>query len=694
MKTRRRILLAFVFIVGPVSAATVAWVGATLWQYEKELPSIEKVYNIKPRLSTRLYDRYDRPFYDFYTERRELVPLANLPPHLIQSLLATEDRDFYQHWGVQWRAIVRAVLVNALEGQRAQGGSTITQQLARQLFLTPEKTLPRKIKEWMMAIKLERIYAKNEILEMYLNHNYFGAGAYGIQAAAQTYFGKKAEDLTLIEGALLIGVLPAPTLYSPMRNPDLAMKRRNTVLRSLLAVGDIDAAACDSLSALPIELHATEAPTQVGDYFAEEIRRYIEKTYGVEALYTEGWSIYTTLDPDIQRVAEQTVRSRLDSLRGVAAARYPANDPVYTYIVRDSVTGRLTRVRKKMQAALMAIDNKTGGVLAMVGGYDYGESQFNRVTQALRQPGSAFKPFVLTAAVEAGFKPSDTILDAPVLIKIPGAPDYNPANFDGKFLGPVTIRFGYRESRNLVAIRLLQKIDPQRAVFYAQRMGITTPLLPVPSLAIGSSEVTLYDLTAAYTTFPNGGIKTVPTLIRKIKDRFGRTVEDHPAPRREEVLSAPTAYTVLDVLKSVIDSGTAASARSRGFWRPAAGKTGTTNEYMDNWFIGFTPQITCGVWVGYDLKTPIGGYHTGTGAATALPIWTDVMKFASRDLTPDDFPTPDGILKIMVCQDSNKRASENCPAIREEVFTNPDDTLEVCPLHDPNARKKAKRVRL
>ncbi|MEW5702698.1 MAG: PBP1A family penicillin-binding protein [Candidatus Zixiibacteriota bacterium] len=690
----RRLILITLLVVVPIGAALSAWVVATLWRYGQELPSIEQVYSFKPRLSTRLFDRNDQPFYEFYTERRVLTPLSKLPPHVVRALIATEDREFYDHWGVRWTAILRGVVIRPLIGRRPQGGSTITQQLARQLFLTPERTIERKIKEWMVAIKLERVYAKDEILEMYLNHSYYGSGAYGIEAAAQTYFGKHTEELSLLEGAVLVGLLPAPSAYSPLRNRERARARRNVVLRSLATVGDLDQTACDSLSALPIELHTAEAPTQIGDYFAEEIRRYIERTYGEDALYTEGWSIYTTFDPGIQRVAERTVQYRLDSLRGVAAARHGPNDPVYTYLVYDSTSGRRVRVRKKMQAAIMVMDNETGAILAMVGGYDYGESQFNRVTQALRQPGSAFKPFILTAAVEAGFRPSDTILDAPVLIKIPGAPDYNPGNFDNKFEGPVTIHYGLRESRNLVFVRLLQKIDVQRAVFYAEKMGISTPLLPVPSLAIGSSEVTLSDMVEAYSVFPNGGIRTDPTQIRRITDQFGRVIEERSAPRREEVLSAQTAYVVLHTMKSVIDSGTAASARSRGFWRSAAGKTGTSNEYMDNWFVGFTPQITCGVWVGYDLKTPIGGYHTGTGAATALPIWTEVMKYATRDLPAGDFVAPEGVYTIMVCQDSNKRAVEDCPANREEVFTNPADTLDTCPIHDRWRRHRPRRLRL
>lgn len=680
-------LLLPCFIIG------LGWTATTLWRYTQELPSIEEVYNIKPRLSTQLYDKDDKPFYEYFTERRVLTPLDSLPANLVRALIATEDREFYNHWGVRWTAIVRALIVNLQAGRRAQGGSTITQQLARKLFLTPERTLERKIKEWLMAIKLERSYSKNEILEMYFNINYYGAGAYGIGAAAQTYFGKSPQNLELMESATLVGVLPAPSAYSPMRNPDLARQRRNTVLRSLVAVGELDRAAYDTLSPMEIVLHQPEAGAygDYGDYFAEEVRRYVVKQYGEDALYTEGLRIYTTLDSDLQKYAEEIVRKRLDSLRSVAEMRHGPNDPVYTYPVYDSSLGRTVRVRKKMQAAMMIMDNRTGGVLAMVGGHDYEESEFNRVTQALRQPGSAFKPFVLTAAIEAGFTPADTILDGPVLIPIPGAPDYSPGNFDGKFEGPVSIRYGIRESRNLVSVRLLQKLDVFRVVDLAEKMGISTKLLPYPSLAVGSSEVTVWDMTTAYSCFPNRGIRTEPQLIRRITDRNGKVIEENSTPRRQEVLPANVAYAVTHVLETVVDSGTAASIRRRGFQRPCAGKTGTSNEYMDNWFVGFTPQLTCGVWVGYDLKTPIGGYHTGTGAATALPIWTAVMQKASEKLPVEDFEVPDDVYPITVCQDSNKRATDHCHAVRQEVFIRAADTLDTCPVHDRDSRYRSPR---
>jgi penicillin-binding protein 1A len=674
-----------------------AWIAVTVWGYRKDLPSIERVYNIKPRLITKLYDHDGNQFYDFYVEKRVLTPFDKIPKQMIQALLASEDRDFYDHWGVQWTAIVRGVIIRPLRGLRAQGGSTITQQLARSLFLTRERTIARKVKEWMTAVRLERRYAKNEILEMYLNQNYYGAGAYGVQAAAQTYFAKDAEDLDVSEAAVLIGLLPAPTRYSPRRNEELSRQRRNVVLNAMVDVGYLDQATYDSLSVLPIMLRTAEPEPRVGDYFAEDVRRYLEETYGEDTLYTEGLSIQTTIDTSWQREAEEVVDSHLDSLQAVLEARHKPTDRRFYLPVYDSTTGETTLVHKKLQAALVAIDNATGEVRAMVGGYDFADSKWNRATQATRQPGSSFKPFVLTAAVDAGYMPRDTIYDSPIVMNIPGYGEWSPRNFDEKFRGPITIREGYQDSRNLVSIRLLQKLDPQRAVFFAKKMGITTPIKPVASLAIGSEEVTLLDLTSAYTTFPNGGIRTKPRMIRKVTDRFGGILEDHPAPEQEEVLSAKVAYTVLHVLKSVIDRGTGKGARRRGFRRPAAGKTGTTNEYMDNWFIGFTPQVTCGVWVGYDLKTPIGGFHTGTGAATALPIWTEFMKFACRDLPPIDFPVPDGIILYRACDQSYMRASEFCPSTHEEVAVDPHDTVDVCPIHGLDEKGqplRKKKIRL
>jgi penicillin-binding protein 1A len=376
---------------------------------------------------------------------------------------------------------------------------------------------------------------------------------------------------------------------------------------------------------------------------------------------------------------------------------HPPDDPVYTFAVFDEETGDSVRQYKKLQAALFAMDNETGDVLAIVGGRDFKESQWNRAIQAPRQPGSAFKPFVLTAAIEAGFMPSDTLYDSPIVLTIPGTDDWRPHNFDLKFKGAMPLRVGIAQSRNLIAIKLMQRIDANRVVFYVHQMGIESKLLAVPTLAIGTSEVTLNELTAAFSCFPNGGIRTKPRLIRKILDRFGNPLEINDVAQKQEALSAKTAYIVTSVLQSVTSpefQGTGRGMRWRGFKRPAGGKTGTSSDYMDNWFMGFTPQITCGVWVGYDLKTPVGGYHTGTGAATALPIWTKWMIAAHDSLPVLDFECPEGVYEKEVCRETGFIATDFCIDTYTEVFLNPADTLNYCPLHsfdmDEHGKKKTK----
>jgi len=672
-------------------------VARTIKVYQEGLPSIEQIYNITPVLPTKLYDRHGRMFKQFYRERRALARYEELPPALIDAALATEDRNFYGHWGFDWKGLARAALVNLRRGTRLQGGSTVTQQLARLLFLTREKTITRKIKEILTAIKIERTYAKNEILEMYFNLNNFGSGAYGVKSAAHTYFSKDVSELDILESALLVAVLKAPTRYSPLNNPARAYARRNIVLNSMRDFGRITPEEHDSLRAQPLRLKPATVEYGVGEYFSETVRQYIEKTYGVSGLYADGLEVYTTMDFGLQEAAEEFIRHNIDSLRAVVESTYAPDDPVYTVAVYDEETGDSVRQYKKLQAALFAMDNESGDVLAIVGGRDFAESQFNRATQALRQPGSAFKPFVLTAAIDAGFMPRDTLYDSPIILSIPGTKEWRPHNFDSKFKGAMPLRQGIAESRNLIAIKLLQRIDARRVVFYAHQMGIKSELLPVPTLAIGTSEVTLADMTEAFSCFPNGGIRTKPKFIRKILDRFGNPLEINEVAQKQEVLSAKTACIVTSVLQSVTSPahrGTGRGMRWRGFTRPAGGKTGTSDEYMDNWFLGFTPQITCGVWVGYDLKTPIGGYHTGTGAANALPIWTKWMIRAHDSIPPSRFDVADGVYVKEVCWETGYIAGEFCIDTYPEVFLNPADTLNVCPVHRfdiTDAEKKIKK---
>ena len=698
--TRFRRWVAAIILVAMALAFAMA---RTIKVYQEDLPSIDQIYNITPVLPTKLYDCHGRLFKQFYRERRTLARYEELSPHLIDALLATEDRNFYGHWGFNWKGLVRAAVVNLLHGRTVQGGSTITQQLARLLFLTNEKTVARKIKEILTAIRIERRYAKNEILEMYFNLNNFGSGAYGVKSAAQTYFSKDVGELDVLESAVLVAALKAPTRYSPLNDPARAKARRNVVLAALRDYGKITDHEFDSVSALPLRLKPGTVEFGVGEYFSETVRQYIERKYGTSGLYADGLAVYTTMDFDLQQAAEDLVRRQLDSQRAAVQARYTSNDPMYTELVTDPETGKMTRQYKKLQAALFAMDNGSGDILAVVGGHDFAESQFDRATQAMRQPGSAFKPFVLTAAVEAGFMPRDTMYDSPIVLHIPGQPAWQPHNFDQKFKGAMTLREGIAESRNLIAIRLLQKIDVQRAIFYAHQMGIESELIPVPTLAIGTSEVTLAELTEAFSCFPNGGIRTKPRYIRKVLDRYGNPLEINEVPQRQEALSAKTAFIVTSVLRSVLDEaeGTAHGIRGRGFARPAGGKTGTSNEYMDTWFIGFTPQITCGIWVGYDQKTPVGGYRTGTGAANALPIWTNFMKTALDTIPPTDFKVPEGVYVKNVCRQTGDIATDLCIDTYPEVFTNPNDTLNVCSVHrlghksrdHREVKKEKKRIR-
>ncbi len=654
----------------------------TIKTYQEDLPSIEQIYNITPILPAKVYDRNGRLFKQFYRERRMLARYDELPQPLIDALLATEDRKFYDHWGFDWTGLARAIVVNIRRGGITQGGSTVTQQLARMLFLTPERTLTRKIKELLTAIKIERTYSKNEILEMYLNLYNFGSGAYGVKSAAQTYFSKDINELDILDCAVLAATFKAPNRYAPLRNPTRAYRRRNVVLASMRDFGKITQEQFDSLRVLPLRIKPATVEYGVGEYFSEEIRRYIEKNYGVSGLYSDGLEIYTTMDFGLQEAAERFIRQSIDSLRASAEAKHtPEKNPEYYLTKIDPETGDTTFVHKKLQAALYALDNKTGDVLVIVGGRSFAESQWNRATQAHRQPGSSFKPFVVTAAIEAGFMPSDTLYDSPIVLSIPGTPEWRPHNFDLKFKGKMTLRAGIADSRNLISIKLLQQIDPKRAIFYAHQMGIRSDLLPVPTLAIGASEVYLSEMVEAYACFPNGGIHTTPRLIKKILDRYGNPLEINAVAQKQEALSAKTAYIVTSVLESVAREGTGKGMRWRGFTRPAGGKTGTTDSYMDNWFMGFTPQITAGVWVGYDLKTPIGGYHTGTGAATALPIWTKFMIAAHDSLPELAFEIPDGVYEKEVCRETGYIATDFCIDTYPEVFLDPADTLNYCPLH-------------
>ncbi len=649
--------------------------------YQSDLPSFEQLHNIEPSLKTKIYDRNGYLLKEFYTENRALTSYQDIPPHLIEMLLASEDREFYDHWGINVQRLFRVAVTNVLKWRKAAGASTVTQQLSRMLFLTQDKTYERKIKEALTAIKLERTYSKEEILEMYLNQYYFSRGAYGIAAASNLFFSKKPAELGLNDCAILIGLLPAPNINSPFNNPDKALKARNRVLYSYYSWDKITRDEYDSLKAEPLTITPPEEEIGTAPYFTEAIRQYIYDKYGEDELYSGGLKVYTSLDIGLQKEAEHAVAKKVDSLRARIERTHDLDNKAYTLFLPDTVNdiGQPIRAYKKVQGAMVAIDNANGDVLVMVGGRSFEESKWNRAYQATLQPGSAFKPFVYTACIDNGFRTTDIIDDNPIVLEIPGTKDWRPHNYDSKFKGPITLRQGIRESRNLVAIRLLLKINPQEAIFYAQRMGISTPLEPVMSLAIGTEEVRLVELVSAFSTFPNKGIHIPYRMIHRIVDRYGSVVEDNTAVEKEEVLSAQTAYIMVDLMRSVVDAGTGRGVRYRGFSRPAGGKTGTSNNFCDNWFVGYTPQITAGCWVGFDDKTSLG--RNQDGAKNGVPIWTEFMIAAHDSLPIAGFEEPDGIVHLDVCLESGEIATDRCVDVRKEIFTADNCPTTTCRLH-------------
>lgn len=651
--------------------------------YKEDLPSFEELHNIEPSLKTKIYSADGALLQSYFNENRVLTPYSQMPKHLINMLLAVEDQQFWDHWGINVVRVAKAAFVDLVEGRIAQGASTITQQLSRMLFLDREKTFARKIKEALTAIKLERTYSKEEILQMYLNQYYFGRGAHGIAAASRAYFDKRVDELSINDCALLVALLKGPSRFKVFDSTDLAIRIRNRSLYSYYGWGKISRAEYDSLRSLPLELKEPLQESGRAPYFTEMVRQYILDKYGEKVLYSGGLTVMTTLDWKLQQATEFQVKSKLDSLQARIERSYPITSSAYAYALPDTVDiyGDSIRVYKQIQGAAIAINNENGNILSLVGGRSFAETKFNRAVQARLQPGSAFKPFIYTAAIDNGYHPSDIFYDNSIKLQIPGAKDWRPHNFDNEFLGRMTLRKGLEMSRNLIAIKLLLKITPEQAIFYAHKMGISDPLEPVASLAIGTGVVKPLEIVSAFTVFPNGGIHVPPRYILRIVDRYGNVLEDNSNIQKEEVLSAQTAYIMVSMMRSVLDGekGTGRGARWRGFTRPAGGKTGTSDNFCDNWFIGYTPQITAGVWVGFDEKTSIG--KNQTGAVNALPIWVEIMKSAHENLPVLDFERPDGIEEAIVCLESGKLATDRCVEVVKEIFRTEDVPVVTCPIH-------------
>lgn len=660
-------------VAGLVVLAAGALFGAYRY-FSADLPSTARLEMIEPTLKTQVFGADSSVVGEFFIEDRALVALKDLPPYVPAAFVAVEDRKFYTHWGVDMFGIARAVLSNVRHGRRVQGGSTITQQLARNLFDMFENTLTRKIKEALLAMRIERAYSKDEILQMYLNQIYFGSGAHGIEAAAQVFFGKHARDLTIGEATLLAGLPKNPRDYSPINHLDKALKRRSVVLDAMVDTRKLSRAQADSLGASKVEVRPGRVgQTEFAAYFLEEVRQYLEDKYGADRIYKDGLKVYTGLDPMLQHAAEDSMEShlsRIEKMQGFkdTRARYE----------KALASDRDPGPPEYLQGAVLAIDVKTGLVRALVGGRSFKHSKFDRAMQARRQPGSCFKPFIYLAAIENGYTPADILLDAPIVLDLPHGDVWKPQNYSETFEGEVTLRHALNMSINIAAIRLLMAMGPAEAINVAHRLGIKSDLDNVYSLALGVSEVTLWELTNAYTTIAAGGMRGEPILIRKVVDREGRVLEDNKI-FREEVVDPKADYMITSLMESVMNEGFGRRARSLGFNEPAAGKTGTTDLCTDAWFVGFTRDLAVGVWAGFDEKKSMG--MKMTGSFVSIPTWTAVMKTAYRNHHAEEFPEPEGIVHRVICEKSGLLATDACPKIRREVFIEGTEPTRTCDRH-------------
>jgi penicillin-binding protein 1A len=606
-----------------------------LWEFREGLERLAArlTLDVGPE-STLLYDSHDNLVSALFEEHRIAVPLDQISPHLVNAVLVTEDKRFYHHDGVDLRRIGMAFVANQRAGDIVQGGSTITQQLVRSILLSREKSYVRKLKEAILARRLEEQHSKRDILQAYLNRVYFGDGYYGIQAAALGYFGKSAAELDAVESAMLAGLIKGPSLYSPTKAPELARKRRDLVLSLMYSHGMLNEQDYQAAVALPINATLAKSDGNAdprhmhgAEYFRDAVTRELIHRFGSEAVYTGGLRVYTTLDRRLQSLAEETVATRLS---------------------------RMPRGREPLQAALVAIDPSTGFVKAVVGGRDFDESPFNRAIDAKRQPGSAFKPFIFAMALESGYAPSTQLdgLDQPIQTAqgpwLPGGEHESSS---------VRLRDALVVSSNRAAAHLLQDVGINRTLDLVQRFGVSSQLPNVPSLALGTGELTLFELTSAYGVFANRGVWREPTMIRRVVDRYGREIY-RAADLQRQVITEATAYLMTSMMADVVDRGTASSARASGFRLAAAGKTGTSQSYTDAWFVGYTPALVTGVWVGYDKPRMI--IDRGFASVVAVPVWARFMTAALRDAHNEWFDMPGSLMKVKLCKISGLLATDRC----------------------------------
>jgi penicillin-binding protein 1A len=709
----RRTISNLVFLTLIFASAAAGVLAGLLLVYSTDLPQVTELEHYRPSTITQLYDDQDRVVGQFSLQRRVIDGYNDFPKVLRDALISTEDKDFERHWGVDLWRVFGAAWRDIMLDTKAQGASTLTMQLSRNLFLSPDRNFRRKIQEVMLAIQIERRFTKPQIFTLYANQIYLGHGVYGFEAGSNFYFGKKAKDLTLEEAAVLAGLPKAPNYYSPILNPERSLRRRNLVINNMMEDGKITAEEAQRAKSAPLKLNVQSEPNNIAPYFVEEIRQYLEKKYGSEEVHEAGLRVYTSLNLEMQRAATEAVLDGLaayerrhgwkGSLLNVIAngealtsyhhvdwdngpsagdyihalvtevgpvtasvrfGRYEARlgpaeikwthynspqqfltrgDLVYVKVI--GLNGADSRVvlaqDSGVQAALLALDNSSGDIKALIGGRDFQQSKFDRATQAMRQVGSSFKPYIYTAAIDQGLSPDDTVLDAPITFNTPSGP-YTPHNYDNKFEGVISFRRALMQSRNIPALKVTERVGGIKTVIdYARKFGITAPLPAYLPVALGAADITLFEQTAAFTTFPNDGVRVTPRYIRKVTDYDGRVLEEN-YPEVKDVISVRTARIMTSMLREVVLHGTGFAASKLN--HPLGGKTGTTNDFTDAWFVGFSPSLTCGVWVGFDEKKTLGAKESG--AMAALPIWIDFMRVALQGRESEDFAAPPPIAPI------------------------------------------------
>lgn len=670
-RSRVRLLLlaaAFICIAGAVAAVL------SFAYLSRDLPSLRRIQSIEPTRKTLIFAANGDTIHEFYTENRTVVPLERLPRRLQEAVVAIEDRRFYSHYGLDPKRLVKVIWTN-LTTSSSPGASTLTQQLARNLFLTLDKTIQRKLKEMILALRIEQTYSKDEILAMYLNQIYLGTGTYGVQAAAHVYFGKDVWDLSDAESTLLAGMIQLPERYSPLHHLDRAYRRRTAVLESMISMGYLTREQAHVINSTEVTVTgpgSEDEESGFAPYFVEEIRKHIEERYGYDGLYNDGLRVTTTLVPYYQQALEKSAEEHLTALEEEAG--YPMTKARYDSLAAE---GQRPEAVEYLLGASVLIDVRTGAVLAMYGGRDYDDYQFNLATQATRQPGSIFKPIIYLTALRHGYTPSSILLDSPVVIDT-GVSLWRPKNFNNRFMGPLTLRYCLSHSKNVPTAKLINDFGVAPVIETARSIGITSDLPPVMSLALGSGEVNLMEMVSAYAAFGNHGVRVEPYLITRVETAGGEILEEARI-RQREVLDPATAYLMADLMHSTLVDGTAKWAKAYGFRKTAAGKTGTYNKYTDAWFVGYTPSFAAGVWVGFDQKVNMG--RRATGAHMAMPIWARLMGAVTAGKPDEPFVRPEGIVEKRVCLRSGMLATANCDSTAAEIFLADEFPQRTCDLH-------------